>query len=379
VKVAFIGMTLEGTPTVTTKTAIEGLSFANEATTANALLPELRQQGVAAMVLLVHQGGFQNDHGTYDSCDGLKGEVLPILTGLDPAFRVVVTGHTHQAYDCTIGPRLVTSAASYGRLVTAIDLAIDPVKNDLAFAHARNVPVAHELTPDPDVAKLVQEYESQAKPVTERVVAYQEGSFTRDPKIGGNVACESPLGELIADSQLAATRSAGAVLALMNPGGIRTDLAPTPGEAGPHPIRYATAFEVQPFGNRLVTLTLTGEELHAVLIRQFGRDRPRVLAVSSGFTYRYAYDAATKVVTLDPASMRLHGKIIDPRGHYRVTVNSFLADGGDGFAVLHDAKDRTYGVFDIEAFVAQLGRLGRKEAPLVPPTKLTRIIGNACE
>jgi 5'-nucleotidase len=379
VRVAFIGMTLEGTPTVTTKAAITGLRFGNEAATANALLPELRRQGAFVPVLLVHQGGFQDDRGTYDSCEGLKGEFLPVLEALDPAFRVIVTGHTHQAYDCVIAGRLVTSAGSYGRLVTAIDLAIDPVKNELVALHARNVPVTHDIPPDPEVQKLVLDYETLAKPVTERVVAYQAGSFVRDPKAAGSASCESPLGELVADAQLAATRSAGSVLALMNPGGIRTDLAVPPGEATPYPIRYAAAFEVQPFGNRLVTLTLTGEALHAILLRQFGRDRPRVLSVSNGFTYRYAYDPATKLVTVDPTSMRLDGKVIDPRGHYRVTVNSFLADGGDGFTMLRDATDRTYGVLDIEALVAQLSRVAPVRTPLVPPAKLTRIVGNACE
>jgi 5'-nucleotidase len=375
VKVAFVGLTLEGTPTVTTKAAIEGLTFRNEAATANALLPELHRQGVAATVLLIHQGGFQEAGGGFDSCEGLKGEILPVLNALDPEFRVVATAHTHQSYDCTLGARVVTSAGSYGRLVTVIDLAIDPVTRTLVEAHAKNVAVTHDIEPDPEVLKLVAEYEARARPLTERVVGHARGPLTRDPRTAHSASCETPLGDLIADAELAATRSAGAVLALMNPGGIRTDLVPEADGA----IRYAAAFEVQPFGNRLVTVTLTGEELRALLLRQFGRDRPRVLSVSSGFTYRYVYDAPTATVTLDASSMKLGGKTIEPTGHYRVTVNSFLAGGGDGFSVLRDAKDHTEGALDIDAFVAELGRKSSAEAPLVGPKKLARIVGNACE
>jgi 5'-nucleotidase len=378
VKVAFVGMTLEGTRTVTTKEAVQGLSFANEAATANALLPELRAKGVAATVILLHQGGFQDDGGSFDSCKGLKGDILPVVGALDPAFRVVVTAHTHQAYDCTIDGRTVTSAGSYGRLVTAIDLAIDPAKSELVSAHAENVPVTRDITPDADVERLVAEYETKARPVTDRIVGYQVGALTRDPKGAHSASCETPLGDVIADAQLEATRRSGAVLALMNPGGIRTDLAPLDVAGGGHPIRYGAAFEVQPFGNRLVTLTLTGAQLRGLLERQFGRERPRVLSVSKGFTYRYAYDAAAKAVTIDAASVRLNGAPVEAKRKYRVTVNSFLADGGDGFTALRDATGKTDGPLDIEALVDYLGKKATEKAPLTA-RPLDRVLGNGCE
>jgi len=352
VKVAFLGMTLEGTGSVTTKEAVRGLTFANEAKTANALLPELRERGVATTVILLHQGGFQEDGGTFDGCKGLRGDILPVLDALDPAFRVVVTAHTHQAYDCTLGGRVVTSAASYGRLITAIDLTLDPNKNDLVDVHAQNVPVTRDAEPAADVASLVADYEKRASPVTERVVGYQRGPLTRDPRAAHSASCETPLGDVIADAQLAATKGAGAVLALMNPGGIRTDL---------------------------VTLTVTGAQLRALLERQFKADRPRVLSVSKGFSYRYTYDRATKSAAVDGASMRLDGKVIDPARRYRITVNSFLADGGDGFAALREAPERTEGALDIDALVAFLGRTTSARAPLAAPLALHRVTGNACE
>jgi 5'-nucleotidase len=379
VKLAFIGMTLVGTPSVTTHGAIRGLTFSPEASTANKLVPELRHQGVTTAVVLLHQGGFQGEGGTYDSCVGLKGDVLPVVEALDPWFRVIVTAHTHQAYDCKIGQRVVTSASSYGRLITDIDLTIDPERNELVDVQATNVPVSHDLAPDPDVVAIVDGYEAKAAPVTQRVVGYQAGPLTRDPAAAHSPSCETPLGDLIADAQLDDTRSAHAVVAFMNPGGIRTDLTPPPeSPSGAAPIRYASVFEVQPFGNALVTLTLTGAEIQAVLARQFTPERPRVLSVSRGFTYRYTYDRAAHAVTIDPASVRLNGRPLGPQQQYRVTVNSFLADGGDGFAIFHDAKERTVGDVDIDALVHYLGKASSKTNPVKAPAKLDRVVGDAC-
>jgi len=378
VKVAFVGMTLEATPSVTTKEAIVGLTFANEANTVNALLPELRQRGVATTVILLHQGGFQDESGTYDSCNGLKGDVLPVIAALDPAFRVVMTAHTHQAYNCTLGDRVVTSAGSYGRLVTVLDLAIDPTSNALVDVHAHNVPVTHDIDADPAVAQIVGDFEARARPITDKIVGYIRGALTRDPKSAHSRSCETPLGDVIADAQLAATHGAGAVLALMNPGGVRTDLLSPGAVGGVSPVRYADAFEVQPFANHLVTVSLSGADLRSLFERQFAGDRPRVLSVSSGFTYTYLYEASSKKVTIDPASMRLGGRKIDPAKRYRVTVNSFLADGGDGFSVLRDAPDRTTGALDIDALVDYLHRT-TSAAPLEAARKLDRVLGNACE
>ena len=125
-RIAFIGETLKETPSLTRPGAVTGLAFRDEADTANALVPELQSRGVSAIVLLLHQGGMQVRGGTYDGCQGFSGDLVPILDRLSPAIEVVISGHTHQAYDCVLGGRLVTSAASYGRLLTKVDLTIDP-------------------------------------------------------------------------------------------------------------------------------------------------------------------------------------------------------------------------------------------------------------
>jgi 5'-nucleotidase len=375
VKVAFVGVTLEGTPGVTVASAVKGLSFANEAATVNALVPPLKRDGVAAIVLLLHQGGMQGPRGTFDSCADFSGDVLPILDALSPAVDVVVSAHTHQAYDCTIDGRLVTSAGSYGRLVTKIDLTIDPAARRVVERHAVNVPVTRDVAPDPEVAAIVSEYESKAAPITSRVIGYVARDVTGNAKAARSPSCETPLGDVIADAQREAT---GAEIAFMNPGGVRADLVAKREGRPDQALTYAEAFEVQPFGGHLVTLSLTGDQIvRGLLERQFGqRSEPRILQPSSGFTYRYAYDRATRTAKID--DVRVNGAPLDPRRVYRVTVNSFLAGGGDGFKVLLDAGDRVDGGGDLDALVAWLAKHATRESPL-EPRAVDRVTGNGCE
>ncbi|HEY8087417.1 MAG TPA: bifunctional metallophosphatase/5'-nucleotidase [Polyangiaceae bacterium] len=372
VKVAFIGETLMGTPGVTTARAVKGLSFADEADTANALVPELQRRGVAAIVLVVHQGGMQHG-GTYDSCNELSGDLLSILPRLDPAIHVVVSGHTHQAYDCTIDGRVVTSAGEYGKLVTAIDLAIDPATRTLASVHARNLPVTRDIPPDADLEALVAAYAARAHEIEARVVGFVQRDLVGSAARAHTASCETPLGDVIADAM---RESSGADVAFMNPGGIRGDItASRPGRA-PHVVTYADAFEVEPFQNRLVTMTLTGAQLQTLLERQFGtRDEPRILQVSRGFTYRYRYDRAAKRGTV--SDLRLGGKPVKPAGEYHVTVPSFLAGGGDAFHVLTEGRDPREGVVDVDALTAYLGKHGKESGALEPPAT-NRIDGDAC-
>ena len=161
------------------------------------------------------------------------------------------------------------------------------------------------------------------------------------------------------------------------PGGIRADLLAKGANKADFVVTFAEAFEVQPFGNQLVTMTLTGAQIVSLLKMQFGRDRPRVLQVSNGFSYAYAYDPGTRAGVVDPRSIRLHGKSLDLAKAYRVTVNSFLASGGDDFAVLKEGTDRVDGGVDIDALTRYLGKMSSATAPLAPaPGK--RIVGDGC-
>ncbi len=384
VKIGFVGVTLEATPTVTAPSAVRGLRFGGEAAAVNAVVPELRAQGVAAIVVLLHQGGFQAGAATYDACDGLRGEVLSVLAGdpsagappLSKEVDVVVTAHTHQAYDCMIDGRLVTSAASYGRIITKIDLVIDVARRRVVERRARNVPVTRDVAPDPDVAALVASYAERAAPLARRVVGYVDGPVSRS--VQASPSCETPLGDLVADAQLAATKDSArgnADVAFMNAGGLRADLVAR--TLGGDRVAYADAFEVQPFGNELVTMTLTGAQLKELLGAQFAGERPRVLQVSSGFEYAYEYDHAAQRATIDPRSIRVAGAPLDLARAYRVTVNSFLAVGGDGFAVLRQGTARTTAGLDLDALTAYLSG-ATAQAPRKAPRGASRIRGNGC-
>jgi 5'-nucleotidase len=379
VRIAFVGMTLKETPSVTVAKNVAGLAFESEAQTVNALVPELKSKGASAIVVLLHQGGTQATGGTYDSCVGLGGDVLPVLRGLDAAIDVVASAHTHQAYDCTIDGRLVTSAASFGRLVTKIDLTIDPAAKRVVSKKARNVPVTRDVAPDAEIASIIASYEAKAAPLARRVVGYVGGDLTANAKAARSASCESPLGDVVADAQLAATKdptAGGADLAFVNPGGIRADLVAKGSDKADGTVTYAEAFAAQPFSNNMVTQTLTGAQILAILDQQFLHVKPIILAASSNVAFRYTWDGATGTGGVDRASVTLDGTPIDPAGKYRVAANAFLAAGGDGFSVFREGTERVSGVVDLDAFVAYLGRTTTASPLALPP--LARVSGNGC-
>ena len=358
IPIAFVGLTLKGTPGIVSPSGVAGLEFRDEAETVNALVPKLRAEGIEAIVVLIHEGGFPT--GGHDECPGISGPIVDIVKKFDPAVKVVISGHTHKAYNCAIDGRLVTSGDKFGTIVTDIDLKIDRATKAIVEARAQNLIVATEQLPkDPEQTALIAAYEKVAGPLIGRPVAKIAASLPKTESETGEFA----LGDLVADAQLRATtakEAGGAVIALTNPGGIRTDLvAREPGGS----ITYGDVFAVQPFGNQLVTMTLTGAELRAVLEEQWrDQPKPRILQVSAGFSY--AWSASRPAGDrIDPASMKLGGQPIDPAAHYRVTVNAFLADGGDGFRTLTKGRERVTGVFDVEALEAHLAALGTVEAP----------------
>ena len=350
IPVAFIGLTLKGTPQIVVPSGVAGLEFRDEAQTVNALVPELRAQGIEAIVVLIHEGGMPS--GDYNECPGISGPIVEIVKAFDKAVDVVISGHTHRAYNCRIDGRLVTSGDKYGTVLTEIDLTLDPNSGDVIASHADNLIVRTErFAKDPRQEELIALYEKLAAPLAKRVVGRLAAPLSRDE----NAAGESPLGQLIADAQLAATQAAaegGAQLALMNPGGVRAALAG--GADGL--VRYEDLFAVQPFYNNLVTLSLSGEQLRAVLEQQWlNQARPRILQVSQGFEYQWdAQRAPGDRVLAD--SLRLNGQAVLPQQLVRVTVNAFLAAGGDNFTALTQGNEPRTGMMDIDAFEAWFQR-----------------------
>lgn len=349
--IAFIGMTLEGTPLVTTPSGVIGLQFLDEAQTVNALIPELRERGVEAIVVLLHEGGAST--GLYDQCVGISGPLFEIVQAFDDAVDVVVAGHTNAAHICEIDGKIVTSAASFGRLITDIDLVIDEATGDVVQGVADNVIVTRNVPLAAEQTGLIARYDAIAAPLANRIVGSIAQTLVRTP----NPAGESQMGDLIADAQLAASASADAELALMNPGGIRTDLVfeQISGGEAPGQVTYGELFAVQPFSNNLVTMSLTGAQIDAVLEQQWrivgAAEAAVILQVSATVSYTWN-PAAPLGARIDPGTITIGGEPLDPSRSYRVTVNSFLAEGGDGFGVLREGALRTGGQLDVDALEA---------------------------
>ncbi len=353
IKVGFIGMTLEGTPSIVTPSGVAGLRFLDEAATANRYAAELKKQGVNTIVVLIHEGGLQT--GGLSDCTGMSGAIIDIVNAMSSDIDVVVSGHTHTYYICTIGTKLVTSASSFGRAVTDIDLTVESTNGEVVTKSAVNTVVPRTIAKDAEETAIVQKYQRLAAPLANRVIGSIAGDITRTTTPAG----ESALGDVIADSQLAATRDAAkgsAVIAFMNPGGIRTDLLASQISGGEQAgqVTYSEAFTVQPFGNSLVTMTLTGQQIDTLLEQQWSGANtvaPRILQVSNGFTYTWdAAKPATDRVNL--ADIRLNGQSLGATTAYRVTVNSFMAEGGDNFLVLRDGTSRLGGEVDLDALTA---------------------------
>lgn len=365
IPVAFIGLTLKDTPTIVVPSGVTGLSFRDEAQTVNELVPRLRAQGIEAIVVLIHEGGMPS--GDYNECPAISGPIVDIVNKLDKAVDLVVSGHTHRAYTCRIDGRLVTSADKFGTIVSEIDLVLDHRSGDVISAAANNVIVqGSRFAPDAAQTRLIAAYQQLAAPLAKRVVARLAAPLSRDE----NPAGESPIGQAIADAQLAATRGAergGAQLALMNPGGVRAALAPS--SAGE--VRYEDLFAVQPFYNNLVTLTLSGAQLLQVLEQQWlNQPRPRILQVSNGFGYTWdaSRPAGQRVV---PGSVQLDGALLDSAANYRVTVNSFLSGGGDNFHALKLGRDSRTGMMDVDAFEEYLA--SQPSLPREMPQRIKRL------
>lgn len=359
IPVAFIGLTLKDTPTIVVPAGVAGLTFRDEAETVNQLVPELRQQGIEAIVVLIHEGGVPT--GDYNECPGISGPIVDIVKKLDKAVDLVVTGHTHRAYNCRIDGRLVTSGDKYGTIVTEIDLVLDHKTGDVRSAVADNVIVrTTSFAKDPVQTALIAAYEKLAVPLAKRVVGRIGAALPRE----SNPAGENPIGQVIADAQLAASSDAGAQVAFMNPGGIRAALAmPADGL-----VRYEDLFSVQPFYNNLVTMTLSGAQVVQLLEQQWaGQTSARIMQVSRGFTY--SWDASRPVgQRVVPGSLRLNGQPVAPDAILRVTVNAFMASGGDNFSVLKEGRDRRTGVMDIDALEQFV-----KRNPTIAPGPLDRI------
>ncbi|WP_065961128.1 MULTISPECIES: bifunctional metallophosphatase/5'-nucleotidase [Streptomyces] len=382
VKIGFIGVTLEGTPNIVTAEGVKGLKFHDEVETINKYAKELNRKGVKSIVALIHEGGLPASSSYNYDCDsggpgsGISGPIVDIAKNVTPKVDALVTGHTHQAYACTIPdpsgtPRTVTSAASFGRLYTDTTLTYDRRTGDIVRTKVKsaNHVVDRQQPKAADMTSLIGRWNKLAAPIANKPVGYVSAEIPGR----GSTAYESPLGDVIADAQLEALSPAdkgGAQLALMNPGGIRSDLAyAASGSEGDGVVTYGEAFTVQPFTNMMNVIDLTGDQLITALKQQVSGSNqasPKILQVSRGLTYTLdlTKTGADRVVA---DSVKLNGEAIDPAKTYRVAMNEFLAGGGDGFPAFKEGKNKLVGASDLEAFTAYLTAHSSASAPLAPP------------
>ncbi|MEV6228695.1 bifunctional metallophosphatase/5'-nucleotidase [Saccharopolyspora shandongensis] len=364
VRIGIIGVTLEDLPAMVTPEAIKGLEFGDEVEAINRTADLLDSAGVKAQVVLLHQGD-NTEGGGPDDCRVTPGPATEIATNASPKVDLVFTGHSHQQYNCVIddpagNPRTVLQGGSYGRLLSVADLTIDRRTKDVVrpATKAHNEIVTRDVPPDPAAQKLIDEAAGKARPIANRQVGTITADLLREPVPSG----ESALGDVLADAQLEATAGNGAQVAITNPGGIRTDLvhASSPEDEGDGVVTYGEAYAVQPFGNVMQTMTLTGAQLKNVLEQQWQPNATRILQVSS--TLRYTYSASAPVGS-KVSDITIAGRPVDPNAPYRVSVNNFLASGGDGFTEFAAGTEIAGGPVDLDALVGYLSA----HAGLAPP------------
>lgn len=382
VKIGFIGVTLEGTPDIVTANGVKGLKFHDEVETINKYARELDRKGVKSIVALIHEGGapastsYNYDCDSPGAGDGISGPIVDIAKGITPKVDALVTGHTHQAYVCTVPdpsgkPRMVTSASSFGKLYTDTTLTYDRRTKDIVRTSVKsaNHVVTRDQAKATDMTRLIDRWNKLAAPIASK----PQGWISADINGRGSTAPEKPLGNVIADAQLeglAPADKGGAEVAFMNPGGIRADLVhKASGGEGDGVVTYGEAFTVQPFTNMMNVVDLTGAQLVTALQQQVSGGNeasPKILQVSKGLTYTLdlTKSGADRVVA---GTIKLNGEAIDPARTYRVAMNEFLAGGGDGFAALGEGTNKLVGASDLDLFNAYLAAHSTAAAPLAPP------------
>jgi 5'-nucleotidase len=315
---------------------------------------------VHAVVVLLHEGDAPIRRALPNRCPGLSGPLQDIIRRTSSEVDVFLTGHTHAAYNCIVDRRRVTSAGSFGRLITRVHLTIDRRRNDVVRAKARQWVVGQDVLRAPDLTQLIARYATFADPLRLRVIGRLAVGAGRAADDSG----ERRMGLLVADGQQDVS---GADAAFVNPGEIRTGLP-----AGE--VTFARAFASQPFGTSLVTMTLSGGQVFTLLKQQWcGRATPRILQPSRSVSYGWSAQIAAQAVgqSCDAApnpvlSLTIGGEPVSGHENYRITVSSLLASGFNRFPALLGGRQLADGVADTASLEAHLAP-SLSGDPIVPP------------
>jgi 5'-nucleotidase len=371
VRVGFIGVVTKTTPSIVTAEGIKDLTFQDEVDAANRAARELKRRHVRAMVLLVHEGDQVKADARPDECGITPGAGSRIARQADPEIDMVLSGHTHQQYLCSVedprgNPRLFSSGSSFGRVITEVNLTVNRRTGDIVRSSVRadNHVVTRDVPPDPATETFVQTWKERVSVIADKPIGRISADLTRAPSPAG----ETALGDVIADAQLAGTKDLGAQVALMNPGGVRTDLTyAASGSEGDGVVTYGEAFAVQPFSNVMGVTSLTGAQLDALLEQQWTSAGEKILQPSANlrFTIDRAKPAGDRV-----SAITIDGAPVDPATAYKVAANNFLLGGGDGFTVFTEGTGQVLGAIDLDTFVAYFAAQGT-----IAPPPLNRISG----
>ncbi|TMQ98332.1 bifunctional metallophosphatase/5'-nucleotidase [Actinomadura soli] len=369
VRVGIIGVVTKTTPSIVTAEGIKDLEFVDEVAAANRAARELRRRHVRAIVLLVHEGDQVRAGSRPDECGVLPGAGSRIAKDADPEIDVVLSGHSHQQYLCSVQdpngePRLFSSGSSFGRVITEVNLQVDRRSGDIVRSSLKgdNHVVTRDIAPDPATERFVQTWKDRVSEIADKPIGKITADLTRAPSPAG----ETALGDVIADAQLASMKGLGAQVAVMNPGGVRTDLTyAASGSEGDGVVTYGEAFAVQPFSNVMGVVSLTGAQVDALLEQQWTSAGEKILQPSANlhFTIDRAKPVGDRV-----SAITIDGTPVDPSTTYKVAANNFLLGGGDGFSVFTDGKDQVLGPIDLDAFVAYFAAQGT-----IAPPPLNRI------
>jgi 5'-nucleotidase len=364
-KIGFIGETLEDTPHLVPPESVQGLRFLEESAVANAAAAQLELHGVHAIVLLIHQGGQQQTgDGQPDpnGCANFDGPIKTVAGKLSPSIKVVISGHSHRFYNCEISGHTVTSAGSFGRLFTRVNLSIDRERGTILSVSAKNEVVTRDVAKDLALTAIIDKY----RPGAVRISSQPVGSITGEISNAANSAGESALGDVITDAQLAsvsAPEAGGAVVAFTNSSGIRAGMVGIAGPNGGREVSYGDLYATQPFGNRIEVRSMTGDMIRRLLEQQFqfGANPNLRVQVSEGFTYRYRLNAPAGQRVM-AESVALHGHPIAATDLVRVAATDFLFSGGGGLTVLGEGTNPTVGPVDVDALVDYV----RTHSPVAP-------------
>jgi 5'-nucleotidase len=371
VRIGFIGLVTKTTPSIVTAEGIKDLKFQDEVDAANRAARELKRRHVRAMVVLVHEGDQVKSGERPDECGVVPGAGTRIAQQADPEIDMVLSGHTHQQYLCSVedpagNARLFSSGSSFGRVITEVNLKVNRRTGDIvrSSVNADNHVVTRDVPPDPATQTFVQTWKDRVSTIADKPIGKITADLTRAPSAAG----ETALGDVIADGQLAGTKDLGAQVALMNPGGVRTDLVhKASGSEGDGVVTYGEAFAVQPFSNVMGVTSLTGAQIDALLEQQWTAAGEKILQPSANL--RFTIDRG-RAVGDRVSAITVDGTPVDPAATYKVAANNFLLGGGDGFSVFTEGKDQVLGPIDLDAFVAYFTAQGT-----ISPPALNRISG----